>query len=79
MIIRPAPGLVGAARRIGAGDLSARAGSKAGSGELGELARAFDEMGTALEQRRTELEGYAAELQRTADERRALLTKLTAA
>jgi len=47
-IVAPVERLTRAARALGAGDLSARAGGRA-SGELGELSRAFDEMAERLE------------------------------
>ncbi|MEI8341200.1 MAG: PAS domain S-box protein [Verrucomicrobiota bacterium] len=42
--------------RLGRGDLSARTGLGAGKGEVGRLAKAFDEMAGSLEQRVGELE-----------------------
>jgi signal transduction histidine kinase len=47
-IAAPVERLTGAARALGAGDLSARANVRA-RGELGELGRAFDEMAARLE------------------------------
>ncbi len=44
----PASRLVGAARRLGGGDLSARTGLDSLGGELGMLARTFDEMAENL-------------------------------
>lgn len=49
-ILRPVNAVVAAARRLTAGDLTARTGL-AQSGELGQLMRAFDEMAGSLEQR----------------------------
>jgi len=54
-ILRSVNALVNITRRLSAGDLSARIGPPYGSGELGELARAFDEMAETLERRRVEL------------------------
>ncbi|MBI5070919.1 MAG: HAMP domain-containing histidine kinase [Deltaproteobacteria bacterium] len=47
-IARPIERLTRAARQLGAGDLTARAGGP-GRGEVGELSRAFDEMAERLE------------------------------
>ncbi|MSQ14450.1 MAG: PAS domain S-box protein [Dehalococcoidia bacterium] len=50
LIISPVGALASAARRLAAGDLTARTGLTHGSDELGELARAFDEMADARQQ-----------------------------
>ncbi len=50
VVARPLSLLVRAAKRIAAGDFSARTDLAAGRGELSELARAFDEMAGSLEQ-----------------------------
>lgn len=55
-ILRPVNVLVSAARRLGAGDLSARTGLPHGRGELRQLARTFDEMADAIARRQQELE-----------------------
>lgn len=55
-ILRQVHALVSATKRLSAGDLSARTGLPQGKGELGTLARAFDEMAVSLEQRTVELE-----------------------
>jgi len=60
-VLRGINTLLGAARRLGAGDLSARTGLRHGPGELEQLARAFDEMGERLERE-------MAEQRRTAEE-----------
>ena len=49
VIVRRVQALVEATRRLSAGDLSARSGLPHGSGELGQLARAFDRMAESLE------------------------------
>ena len=54
-IVRPVRALVAATRRVSSGDLSARSGIPAGSGEIGQLAQAFDSMAATLEQRSLEL------------------------
>ncbi|MBI3458357.1 MAG: GAF domain-containing protein [Candidatus Rokubacteria bacterium] len=55
-ILRRVQALVRAATRLGAGDLSARTGLPHRNGELGQLARAFDEMADAITRRQRELE-----------------------
>lgn len=47
--------LISAAKQLGAGNLAARSGLDYRSGELGELARAFDEMAETLEWRNAQL------------------------
>ncbi|MHB1240525.1 MAG: bifunctional diguanylate cyclase/phosphodiesterase [Gammaproteobacteria bacterium] len=48
-VLRPVNLLSAAARRLGAGDLGARTGLSHGPGELGQLARSFDDMASALQ------------------------------
>ncbi len=48
-LARPMGRLVAAARRLGAGDLTARAGPVGGAREVEELARSFDQMASRLE------------------------------
>jgi len=60
--------LVGATKRLAAGDLSARAGVPYGQGELGALARAFDDMAVALQAREAEAERAQEELGKAAKE-----------
>jgi HAMP domain-containing protein len=48
--LRPVRALVGATRRVRAGDLSARARLGPVAGELGQLSQSFDEMMASLEQ-----------------------------
>src|SRR5436305_13762046 len=55
-ILRQVRVLSNAAQRIAGGDLSSRTGLAKESGELGELARTFDKMAEALEQRGKERE-----------------------
>ncbi|HUT56853.1 MAG TPA: GAF domain-containing protein [Phycisphaerae bacterium] len=50
-ILRGVKALVSTTRHLATGDLSARTGLPHGVGELGQLARAFDEMAGALEHR----------------------------
>ena len=49
LLVRKLKVLIGAARRLSAGEAGARTGLEAGRGELGELIRAFDEMAASLE------------------------------
>jgi signal transduction histidine kinase len=48
-LARPLTRLAGAARRLGTGDLTARAGTVGGATEIEELGRSFDEMADRLE------------------------------
>ncbi|MBI4013342.1 MAG: GAF domain-containing protein [Candidatus Rokubacteria bacterium] len=54
LVLRPVRRLLGATRRLAAGDLGARTGLPHGEGELGQLASAFDELAAALERREAE-------------------------
>ncbi|MGH9194173.1 MAG: ATP-binding protein, partial [Acidimicrobiia bacterium] len=51
LILRPIDALVQAATRLSKGDLAARTGEKVRTGELGQLARVFDEMAETLQRR----------------------------
>ena len=51
LVIRPVGRLVTAAQGLAGGDLSVRIGAGGGSGEIGQLARAFDSMAETIEQR----------------------------
>ncbi len=59
LILRRVTALVKATRRLSAGDLGARTGLPSDESELGELARAFDEMATSL-QRQTDSMAHQA-------------------
>ena len=61
-ILQKVRDLVGATRRVAAGDLKARTGTRYDEGELGELAHAFDDMAQSLEQRVAERERAEAQL-----------------
>jgi PAS domain S-box-containing protein len=61
-VLRQGRRLLGATRRLAAGDLAARAGPPYQAGEVGELARAFDGMAAALEARTDERERILEEL-----------------
>jgi len=64
LIVKPTEALVRSARRIAAGDRSARVSGGDGTGELGHLARAFNDMAEALQ--RQEAERKQAEADRLA-------------
>jgi signal transduction histidine kinase/HAMP domain-containing protein len=64
--------LLQATRRVAAGDLGTRSSLPYGGGELGELARAFDELAGVLEAREAERRAAAAELERQRDRERTL-------
>lgn len=61
-ILRKINALVRAAERLSTGDMKSRTGLAHGSSELGELARAFDEMAESLEQRAMQMRALASEL-----------------
>ncbi len=62
LVLRHLRALVTAARQMSAGDLRTRSGVPHGPGEVGELARSFDDMATALEQRVRDLQRTEGEL-----------------
>jgi signal transduction histidine kinase len=68
-ILRQVKALLHATKRLSGGDLSARTALPPGQGELGQLARTFDQMGEALEQR-------AAERKRTEEALRQYVERL---
>lgn len=71
-VLRHVRGLVTAAKKMRMGNLSARSGVEHGPGEIGELARSFDEMAAALEQQVAELrkaEGDLKELNEDLEKR----------
>ena len=61
-VLRQVHGLVDAARRMSKGDLTARSGFDPGPGELGQLARSFDEMAVSMEKHVADLERAQADL-----------------
>jgi signal transduction histidine kinase/HAMP domain-containing protein len=74
-ILRRITGLVRATGQIATADLSARTGLAHDQGELGQLARAFDEMAQALETRQTEAARYLERLRIVHDIDRALIAE----
>ncbi|MGE0453208.1 MAG: PAS domain S-box protein [Vicinamibacteria bacterium] len=68
LILKPARRLVAATSRLAAGEFAARSGLPHARGEIGELARAFDEMAASLERREAESRG-AQETLRASEER----------
>jgi PAS domain S-box-containing protein len=65
LVVRSERALMAAARRMAAGDLSARSGVAHDRGELGELARGFDEMAASIERRTAEHSTLAESLQKS--------------
>ena len=63
-ILRRLHALVSVTEQVGSGDLSARVGPPYGNGELNQLAQAFDNMTTSLEQREVERTQAEAEIRR---------------
>jgi len=61
-ILRPVNQLVAAATRLGSGDWTARTGLPHDGGELGQLARTFDELARTLQAKQQESERAAADL-----------------
>ncbi|HEX5146434.1 MAG TPA: ATP-binding protein [Conexibacter sp.] len=61
-LLEPLRGVAGAAQRLAAGDLHARVGHRDGIGEVGELARTFDQMADSLQDSRAVLERQNTEL-----------------
>jgi len=64
-IIRQVTAMAHASRRLAAGETSARTGLDYGSGELDQLAKTFDEMADAIEQRQAERRQAEMELKRS--------------
>lgn len=64
-LVVPIRGLASAAGRLGSGDLAVRSRMGGFGGDLGKLARAFDEMAASLEERETERDRAARNLRKT--------------
>jgi signal transduction histidine kinase len=75
-IMRQVKAMAQASRRLAAGEMSARTGLAYGYGELGQLAKTFDEMATALEQRQAERRQAEMELKRSQELFRSLSAHL---
>ncbi len=78
LIVRRVRALVQAARRLGGGDLTARTGLPHTTGELGLLARAFDDMADALQRRQAEAQAAGAALRASEERLRLLVEQLPA-
>src|SRR5215218_999420 len=61
-LLAPLRAVAGAAQRLASGDLHARVGHRDGIGEVGDLARTFDQMADSLEDSRAALERQNHEL-----------------
>ncbi|MCX7048642.1 MAG: PAS domain S-box protein [Candidatus Sumerlaeota bacterium] len=68
-IVNHLRGLLGASKQVGAGNLQSRTGLPHRSDEIGQLARAFDEMTAALERRELDLRRLNEELEQKVEER----------
>jgi len=77
-VMRQIKAMAQTSRRLAGGEMSARTGLDHGSGELGQLAKSFDEMATAIEQRQAERRQAAMELKRSQALFRNLSTHLQA-
>jgi HAMP domain-containing protein len=64
LVLRRVRNLVLAAGRLAEGDLTARTGLPYGLGEIGAVARAFDEMAERLQRRETDAASAREELRR---------------
>ena len=72
LVLRQVDALLGATRRLRTGDLGARTGLAHVDGELGLLARAFDEMAQTLERRQHEAEAAQGQLHENEERFRSL-------
>ena len=75
-IMRQVKAMAQASRQLATGEMSARTGLNYGNGELGQLAKTFDEMASALEQRQMERERAEMELKRSQELFRSLSAHL---
>ncbi len=79
LVLRQVKALVTSASRLGSGDLRARTGLPHRRDELGQLARAFDQMAQALEQREMERQQAGEELRQYSHNLQILSQHLVAA
>jgi len=75
-IVRRMNVLSAATKQLAAGDLSARTGMNYGTGQIDSLARAFDEMAGALEQREVERQQTEEELRKSEEKYRLLVSQI---
>ncbi len=73
VLLRPVQALVQASKRLSEGDLHSRTGLVREQGEIGELARAFDEMANQLQVRNVEFLRALEELRESEERFRALV------
>jgi PAS domain S-box-containing protein len=73
-VLRRVRALVDATRRLSAGDLSARTGLPHGEGELGQLARSFDDMAESLEHHLAERARAEGEMRESEERFKAFMT-----
>jgi len=78
-ILQPVNNLLEVTRRLTSGDLTARSGAPHKSGELGQLAQAFDQMADSLQERDVDLKKTAAELRQRVKELKRRSLELAAA
>ncbi len=76
-IVRPLERLVASSRRIGRGDLSARTNMPYNRGEVGQLARAFDEMAGAIASKERERAETERRLLESGERYRSLVENIT--
>ncbi len=72
LLVRRVNALVKAAKQLRGGDLSTRVGLSYGKGELSQLALAFDDMASTLEQRESDRKQAETSLQRSEEEAKRL-------
>lgn len=76
LILRPVKAMLDTARKLARGDLRARTGILPSSGELNELAQAFDEMALALERREEQRRQAESEIRESRERLRNLSSHL---